>query len=198
MFYRQTKLYTKIFILAHALFFISCQSTPNKEEQTHIVKRKSLQYLPYTEGHWKIIRQEATYEDGTRFSTISSLWILDNDFPLEFVTLDDLNPEDHAFTAYTEGDKIILRSTGDFYPAAESLSTNIYDNDFAQCNEDEFRMFARISSDFNYSGVIDKKKAVEQRPWFKYGNVICVRIEKDISNKLGGRMTPGSSGQAGG
>ena len=180
----QSKIFTKFLILMHVLFLISCHSMPKNESKVDI-KKKSLQFIPYNQNNWKIIRQEVVYENGIKMNSISSIWILDENFPLELVTLDDLNPDEDAYAAYNEGDKIILRSTDDFYPASESLTTEIYNHKFTQCNEDEFRMFARIYSGLNYTGVVFDNSPPAQLPWFKFGNVICAKIERDTSNKIG-------------
>lgn len=178
------KIFTQLFLVLNILFLISCHSTPNTNISTDIIKKKSLQFIPYEQENWKIIRQEVVYEDGIHFSSIASIWIYDKNFPLELVTLDSLTPSDTHAT-YHEGDKILLRSTDAFYPASESLSTELYDDDFTACNEEEFRMFARIYNGFNYTGILFNNSAPTHSPWFKFGNLICVKIEHDTSNKIG-------------
>lgn len=186
MVYRQIIFFTKFFIVPSTLFFsngfgLPVPKTKNDDASSAIVEKiivqkNNLEYIPYEQDNLKIIQQRAQYEDGTHFNSISSIWVLDKELPLELITLDDLTPKDAPYAAFHKGDKISLRPTDAYYPASLALTTNIFDDHLPQCNSDEFRMFARVDSDFNYIGILFKDKLTEKVPWFQYGNVVCVKI----------------------
>ncbi len=205
MLYRQTEIFTKFFLILHSLFLFSCVSSKNKELKSdtslpkHVkisitnskeelkkmnkidyIEKHSFEFLPETQGNWKIIRQQVEYQDGFSLSSISSIWILDKDFPVELVTLDNFVPEDEDIASYSEGDKIILRSTDNFITVAEILAIENGENKGTVCNEDEFQMFARIYSQIMYTGVMDKNADYNnydnKNSWFKFGNIVCAKI----------------------
>jgi hypothetical protein len=148
----------------------------------NLKSKPRLGYKVIEEDNWRILQQEITDENKQKFTTIAAIWILDKNFPVQVVTLDNLTLNDAARATYKEGDEIVLRGTDSYFPTGESLSTNRYENDFPTCNADEFRMFARIDSDLNYQGVVEKNKIKEPKPWFSFGNVVCVKIIRDELN----------------
>lgn len=176
-----SKCFTKLFLVLHALFFVSCQTMPNPEAtiaSMHQEKKQIKQeYFSEVNDNWKITRQKTTYDDNSSFSIVSSIMIQDKDFDLEFIAIDKLNPDDDYYAVYNEGDKISLQSTDFYYPTEDILQSKKEENhEFAQCESDEFKMFARIYSNFSYRGVIVNNDTNPKTPWFKFGNLICAKI----------------------
>lgn len=187
---RQTPFFKKLFIIIHLLFYSGCQAssthnnishTTDEIDKVHIVKKKTLQYIPYIEKNWIILQQMAFYEDETKLNSIAAIWIIDDLYPMELITLESLTPKETSLASYSPGDKIHLRSSDEFYPVKEELNEEIGKNNLFSCNQNEFKMLARIHSNFTYTGVEQANTFFSKRPWFQFGNVICVEIERENS-----------------
>ena len=173
--------FTKFLPFVHALFLFHASSyaienTKDKESTTPHAPAAQTKTSFYTiqKKNLKITVKDTLDENLTHSKTISSIWILDKIFPVELVSLHELNRSQNKSTfPFKNSDSVVLRSTDDFFPLSKIFEAL---RDEGECNKDEFKMFGRIVQDFKYTGVELEKNEMDKPVWFSYGNIVCVKI----------------------